>query len=342
MTIELNFTYAIDGFFDSVNYYRSETPMDPEFMPVATATGITGLTYTDTTATKGLYYFVRFGSVKGTTEKISDEIKVLAGTAWTPANLSTAPKIWIDADHVTKDGSDYISQAEDLSGNNYHFTQITSGYRPQQQTDSTLNTKAIVFNGVDQSIQSVAAKPLLRNVGAGYSFAIVKKNASQSSDTVLLAVTCGVAKSRFTTSLSNSGFTDRRGIFAARLDSDSEAGIRDSIAADTSWHLDYAEISYTGGTAARIIDSVVTASSSSFTTTGNTSDTDSVNPVSIGCWTGPTNVSHANMSLIAMIVGNTLPTSDEREKLEGWAAHKYGLTANLPSGHPYKTLVPTV
>ena len=33
-------------------------------------------------------------------------------------------------------------------------------------------------------------------------------------------------------------------------------------------------------------------------------------------------------------------TTAERQKLEGYLAHKWGLTANLPADHPYKTAVP--
>lgn len=76
MSIEIDFSYAIDGFYHSVNYYRSETPMNPESMPVATATGITGTTYTDTTAESGKTYYVRFGVVRNGIEKISNEIVV--------------------------------------------------------------------------------------------------------------------------------------------------------------------------------------------------------------------------------------------------------------------------
>ena len=32
--------------------------------------------------------------------------------------------------------------------------------------------------------------------------------------------------------------------------------------------------------------------------------------------------------------------ADERQEVEGWLAHEFGLTANLPSGHPYKTKAP--
>jgi hypothetical protein len=34
-------------------------------------------------------------------------------------------------------------------------------------------------------------------------------------------------------------------------------------------------------------------------------------------------------------------SSTDREKMEGYLAHKWGLTSNLPSDHPYKTLWPT-
>ena len=34
------------------------------------------------------------------------------------------------------------------------------------------------------------------------------------------------------------------------------------------------------------------------------------------------------------------PSQEDRQKLEGYLAHKWGLTANLPQGHPYKETVP--
>lgn len=76
MAVEIDFSYLVDGDFDSIKYYRSLTPMNIESMPAPTVTGITTLTYTDTTAQKGKTYYVRFGAVKGPTEKISSEITV--------------------------------------------------------------------------------------------------------------------------------------------------------------------------------------------------------------------------------------------------------------------------
>lgn len=36
------------------------------------------------------------------------------------------------------------------------------------------------------------------------------------------------------------------------------------------------------------------------------------------------------------------PTLSIYERLEGWAAHKYSVTAKLPAGHPYKSAPPTL
>lgn len=80
MTIEIDFSFEIDGLIESINYYRSSSPMSPSAMPVPTATGITGTEYTDTTAIQGEGYYVRFGSIRGSGEKISDEIFVYAST----------------------------------------------------------------------------------------------------------------------------------------------------------------------------------------------------------------------------------------------------------------------
>ena len=41
-----------------------------------------------------------------------------------------------------------------------------------------------------------------------------------------------------------------------------------------------------------------------------------------------------------MITGSSLSDAD-RQRIEGYLAHKWGLTGDLASGHPYKTAAPT-
>lgn len=49
---------------------------------------------------------------------------------------------------------------------------------------------------------------------------------------------------------------------------------------------------------------------------------------------------HADSKVHDVIVANTTSSTD-REKLEGYLAHKHSLTSLLPSSHPYKTTPPT-
>jgi hypothetical protein len=46
------------------------------------------------------------------------------------------------------------------------------------------------------------------------------------------------------------------------------------------------------------------------------------------------------IKLAEVIVASTLLSTLDRQKLEGYLAHKWGLTANLPANHPYKTTPP--
>lgn len=49
-----------------------------------------------------------------------------------------------------------------------------------------------------------------------------------------------------------------------------------------------------------------------------------------------------NISAQELMVLDRVLTTDEREKLHGYLAHKWNLTGLLPSGHPYKTDPPTL
>lgn len=73
---KIDYGFSVDGLYHSANYYRSESHMDTSAMPTATATGIEGLSYSDTTAEANKDYFVRFGSMKNSIEKLSDEVIV--------------------------------------------------------------------------------------------------------------------------------------------------------------------------------------------------------------------------------------------------------------------------
>jgi hypothetical protein len=55
---------------------------------------------------------------------------------------------------------------------------------------------------------------------------------------------------------------------------------------------------------------------------------------------GDTPYTNCDLGEIVMLTGT--PSTDIRQRIEGYLAHKWGLTANLPNDHPYKTVAPTI
>lgn len=88
MTNRLELNWKLDGFVDEQHYYCSETPIDPEILPVPKAILAGDLrTYVDTDIEVGKTYYVRVGSVKNGVEKLSNEKIVVASQFTTVALL---------------------------------------------------------------------------------------------------------------------------------------------------------------------------------------------------------------------------------------------------------------
>lgn len=75
---ELN--WKLDGFAESQNYYRETSAIDPQNLPVAKAElEGSARSYVDSNITLGERYYIRIGSIKNGTEKLSEEKIVRAG-----------------------------------------------------------------------------------------------------------------------------------------------------------------------------------------------------------------------------------------------------------------------
>jgi hypothetical protein len=55
---------------------------------------------------------------------------------------------------------------------------------------------------------------------------------------------------------------------------------------------------------------------------------------------GRTDGYHYNGDVAELVLFDTALSTDDRQKVEGYLAHKWGQTAALPGGHPYKTEAP--
>jgi len=62
---------------------------------------------------------------------------------------------------------------------------------------------------------------------------------------------------------------------------------------------------------------------------------------SIMIYNPATTVARMSACVVETVIGSAALSESERQKLEGYLAHKWGLTNSLPAGHPYKTTKPT-
>ena len=146
MSKKIDYSFNVDGFFHSVNYYRNTLPTAINDLSTPTETGITSTTFTDITPVHGESYAIRFGSVRGDVEKISNEVYVQVGDdKWlnTVALLNledglidvTGKRTWISSNpsivNVSNDGARFGSYCLKLvatSLGNYLHTPSSSDF----------------------------------------------------------------------------------------------------------------------------------------------------------------------------------------------------------------------
>ena len=255
-------------------------------------------------------------------------------TPWTPALITTA--LWLDAADATTlfttdAGSTLattggtVGRWQDKSGNNRHVTQATSGARPTYQSNS-LN-----------------AKPSLRFVRSGTSDALSTSNSGASgaanvSFIVLLkyvSVTSDDAVVWFGAGTSNAGrilIRPNGGSFY-RFDTYTN-GVTSNLAIDVgSYHFVSAVQS---GQLAYMWRDGVADSTIPRTISGTIQNIGSNTFVLGGYLSG----AYSDCEIAEGIFFYNAITDDTRQRIEGYLAHKWGLTANLPADHPYKVNAP--
>lgn len=247
-------------------------------------------------------------SIKGSL-KSSINPGLLALSVWTPSELGSNLKLWLDADDlatITVSGSS-VSQWDDKSGNNNHAVQGTSSNQFLSGT-RTLNSRN-VLEAVSNDFMIANFDPLLA-----------------AQPTTILGVV---------------GFDDT-GVDNSFIDGDGDNRIllrRVSLNRTVIW----------AGTFLTNFDTVAN-DTILFTALANTTATE----LSVNGGTPATgNIGTRQLSNKARIANNDgiwaelliyegAMSASEQDKAGGYLAHRWGLAANLPSDHPYKSSAPTV
>jgi len=262
----------------------------------------------------------------------SDVFGSSSESAWTPAEITTA--LWLDAadsDTITLNGGN-VSQWDDKSGNLRHISQGTSAAQPGYTSDESVN-----FDGSDDHLFRTDA--FMYAAGQSHVFAVVTpdtvatnnylfaEGSSTDNDTIYSLIVM-----QETTASTCAGFI--RNDAAVTLASQDSAALSGAWVASEKMLIAAQD---TGSNYGRRKNGG-TATSDSYSRSGSLT----ANRFAIGGLLRASFAVPMNVKVHEFIVLTSAPTTDERQKIEGYLAWKWGLEASLPSGHPHELSPPTV
>ena len=258
-------------------------------------------------------------------------------SVWNPSMIQTA--LWLDAaDAATVTTvSGAVSQWNDKSGNARHATQVTSGSRPTVAVASQNSRNGISFDGVDDRLGFSSAL-----LGATHSLFILFKPTLEAT----------------TGSVFGQWQAGQTGRYLWSVNQECSAGT------PTSGRFNLFNASTTGGACtggggfaidvsidntATLISSISTTGSEQWKLLKNGTEWDSATITSVftgvnsslGSVNAADGASPYDGVIYEVIHLASYASTDTRQRIEGYLAWKWGLTADLPAGHPYKTIGPT-
>jgi hypothetical protein len=277
---------------------------------------------------------------------------------WTPAQISTYQ--WVRAadsstlfdatsggSAVAADGG--VARFEDKSGNGRHYTQSTSADRPLRKTGIQNGRDVLRFDGTSDRM-SVPSSTAMFNFlhssqGAIFFAGRVGNSSNPGTLQAIMGNGGGFSASRIGTSLLMDDrvavpANDRLGlnahnnnVLAASIGTDNTltpntfqqfATIHDIANGTTSAKLTL----YVNG-----INTSSTVTSSTAGTSSNASNNWFLGDYATGSFFLAGDVGE-------IIILNSLPSTDTRQKIEGYLAHQWGTTSLLDGSHPYKSVAP--
>lgn len=264
----------------------------------------------------------------------------VAPGAWTPANLSVPPSAWFNDDSTVTESAGILQVWNDCRANGISMSQSTSGDRPTLNATGLNGRRTVEFPSSDW-MNSTTMQALTNNTGFVGIFAVYQNRSSSANVRTVLGFSTNGAAVRCALQSSRTGATDQPSLGVRRLDGDSFTSIS-GTSTGTSWAMIGARMDYANGDGfVDVNGALANASSTSLTSNGNTSATDSAY---VRAGTGSAASASApwadvNVAELFVIVG-TMPSTPDLDRINGYFAHRWGLTASLDAMHPYKTTPP--
>ena len=246
--------------------------------------------------------------------------RVLSAARWTPRSLGGPLVGWYDAASAPGANGESIDRWTDLSGRGNDATQ--SGAARPTIAENTLDTrKTITFNGTSQYF---ALPNIFAGHSAGSCYYVIKCTNDPNADNLKTGL------HHFGTDFLNSShFTWTDGDIYEAFGTSARKSPVDPTPALTSWRIYH--VCSASNDWAMYLDGV------SILSTGTNT---------VGFEAAPTLGRSLTTTIFfdgriaeAIYTAQKESTAD-RERVEGYLAHKYGLQANLPATHPYRTSRP--
>lgn len=231
---------------------------------------------------------------------------------WTPSNLSTTPAFWLDATDsgsLTLSGTD-VTTWGDISGNSRDFISVAASY-------ATYNATGL--NGMPAVVWPSSVNTIRYDTNNSFDVVEAAFIASWADGTPTTWSTSYPGLLTGGSDITIVGDTNTQDFlyFGATMYSGSRDGVVD----------DYTSAAMLPMDATFFVLHRPAGALNAIWQIGNDRSNGGRG------WWGP---------IGEMVTTSTRWTTDERQKLEGYLAWKWGVEANLPVGHPYKNAAPTV
>jgi hypothetical protein len=265
---------------------------------------------------------------------------------WMPNRLGASLALWLDAadtSTVILNGST-VSQWADKSGNGRNASQGTAAIQPTYLATGFNGRPTLQTDGSD--FLSFGVTSLGRNV-SGITCALVGvhpvgQTFISNATEIFISIGSVATTTRFLTTPNPSVSTGGRyAIAGRRLDSDAfttASSSTDSLANRGNSWIRIAQRAYSDGVANHWTNGTQDLTNAVIQAAGNTSNTDAL---AASIFTGVGSMPNGTQ-LSEIVLTHSTMTNDDRQKLEGYLAHKWGVATDLPANHPYKIVPPTV
>ena len=269
-----------------------------------------------------------------------------------PSDLSDL-ELWLDAkdESSVAHSSNAVSQWSDKSGNNKHVTQGTAASKPTFSTNGLNSMPTLSFDGTNDFLNRNDANPTLgstdldsRTGGDTWSVFVVGQGGANT-------VHQG-GGGRSSTFIGKGGGIGSGGTFALGLLTHNGAN---SALSTPRWFVQQNGFSGSGAEANNnwtpgAINSpvVIGAIWDGSVTTGTLNGSAFLNSGPIGTASnqnselriGAISSTYGNCKISEVLIFDTALSTADREKIEGYLAHRWSLTSSLPVSHPFKEVIP--